>query len=153
VFHAGRLPLASTAFARSLWLGAVWAGVVVERLPIVALAAGSESPSEDSVRLVPIEVDGQRIYLSVRAVQPARGEPGDEREIAYRKPRLEQVLDGLAVFAQEIGGRFQETNASKVTVQFGCEVVLESGTLIAVIGKASATSTITVGLEWAKPTP
>jgi hypothetical protein len=116
-------------------------------------AAGSESAGEDGVRLVPIEVGGQKIYLSVRAVEPAGGEPGDEREIAYRKPRLEQVLDGLAVFAQEIVGRFQGTNASKVTVQFGCEVVVESGTLVAVIGKASATSAITVGLEWAKPAP
>jgi len=120
---------------------------------MAAFAAGSESPGEGSDRLVPIEVGGQRIYLSVRAVQPARGEPGDEREIAYRKPRLEQVLDGLAVFAQEVVGRFQGTDASKVTVQFGCEVVVESGTLIAVIGKASATSTFTVALEWAKPTP
>ena len=114
---------------------------------------GGGSAGQDGVRLVPIVVGGQKIYLSARAVEPARGETGDEREIAFRKPRLEQVLDGLAVFAQEIVSKFQGANASKVTVQFGCEVIVESGTLVAVIGKVSATSAITVGLEWAKPTP
>jgi hypothetical protein len=41
--------------------------------------------------------------------------------------------------------------AHKVSVEFGCEFAVESGGFIAVIGKASAKSTFTVGLEWTKP--
>lgn len=47
----------------------------------------------------------------------------------------------------------QGTDASKVNVQFGCEVLVESGQFVAVIGKVSSKAAITVGLEWNKPTP
>jgi hypothetical protein len=105
---------------------------------------------------------GQRIYLSVRQDLLVEGTDGDtaaddeEQLISARRPgqpKLEQLLDGLAGFAQEIAGRLQGTDASKVSVQFGCEVLVESGQFVAVIGKASSKSTITVGLEWDKPTP
>lgn len=75
----------------------------------------------------------------------------EEREIADRRPRLETVLGGVANFAKQIVGSLNETGASKVSVEFGCEFALESGTFIAVIGKASAKSTLKIGLEWAKP--
>nr|WP_246260446.1 CU044_2847 family protein [Streptomyces typhae] len=100
--------------------------------------------------------------MSVRQDQPGQesarrtGAEDEEEEIGARRPgrpRLEQLLDGLAGFAQEIASRLQSTDASKVSVQFGCEVIVESGQFVAVIGKASSKSTITVGLEWDKPTP
>ena len=47
----------------------------------------------------------------------------------------------------------QSTDASKVSVQFGCEVLVESGQFVAVIGRASSKAAITVGLEWDKPAP
>ncbi|MEU7061744.1 CU044_2847 family protein [Streptomyces sp. NPDC046197] len=107
--------------------------------------------------LVPVDASGQRIYLSAQQVRVADDAVslGEEGEIGARRrqPTLEQLLDGLAGFAQQIAGRLQSTDASKVSVQFGCEVLVESGQFVAVIGKVSATSTITVGLEWNKPTP
>lgn len=115
----------------------------------------------DEAELVAVDAGGQRIYLSVLQDQSAQGSArgtgaeDEEEEIGARRPgrpRLEQLLDGLAGFAQEIAGRLQSTDASKVSVQFGCEVMVESGQFIAVIGKASSKSTITVGLEWDKPT-
>ncbi|GAA2244395.1 CU044_2847 family protein [Streptomyces indiaensis] len=116
----------------------------------------------DEAELIAVDAGGQRIYLSVRQDPSAQGAArgagaeDEEEEIGARRPgrpRLEQLLDGLAGFAQEIAGRLQSTDASKVSVQFGCEVMVESGQFIAVIGKASSKSTITVGLEWDKPTP
>ncbi|MFC8090430.1 CU044_2847 family protein [Streptomyces sp. NPDC057301] len=115
----------------------------------------------EEVELIAVDAGGQRIYLSVRQDQSAQGSArragaeDEEEEIGARRPgrpRLEQLLDGLAGFAQEIAGRLQSTDASRVSVQFGCEVMVEAGQLIAVIGKASSKSTITVGLEWDKPT-
>jgi hypothetical protein len=35
--------------------------------------------------------------------------------------------------------------------RFGCEFALESGSFVAVVGKASAASTFSVELEWDKP--
>lgn len=112
----------------------------------------------DEVERVAVDAGGHRIYLSARQdkLAPETAAEGEEEEISFRqpsRPRLEQLLDGVAGFAQEIASRLQSTDASKVSVQFGCEVLVEAGQIIAVIGKASSKSTITVGLEWTKPTP
>jgi len=106
-----------------------------------------------ATRLIPVELAGQTIYVSVSVTALASGDPGesgDEQEISSRagKPKLEQVLDGLEVFAAEIATRMRQTKASRISVQFGCDMAAESGGLVAVIGKASATSSISVTLEW-----
>ena len=103
--------------------------------------------------LVPVQVGDQVVYMSVSDLDDALPSPheDEEGEVALRRPKLAQVLDGLTAFASEFAGRFDDSGASKITVQFGCEVAVESGSFIAVIGKASAASTITVGLEWNRP--
>lgn len=103
-------------------------------------------------RLVPATVGDCRLYVSVHDVDPPMTGVTPERPIGARLPAVEGALDGLAQFAGEIVRRFEQTDAQKVTVEFGCDIVLESGTFLAVIGKASSTSSITVGLEWARQT-
>ncbi|WP_329266883.1 CU044_2847 family protein [Streptomyces sp. NBC_01451] len=113
------------------------------------------SAGRDGAELVAVEAGWQRVYLSASQARSVDLEGGEE-EISGRRrgePKLEQLLDGLAGFAQEIAGRLRSTDASRVSVQFGCEVLVESGQFVAVIGKASATSMITVGLEWEKSAP
>ncbi len=102
-------------------------------------------------RLVPLELRGHKVYLSVQQVDEPVREPGHEVEIASRQPKIEQVLDGLAVFAQEVVDRLRSTEASKVSVEFGCEIAVESGTFVAVLGKASAKSAFRITLEWTEP--
>jgi len=109
-----------------------------------------ESPDEEladaDVVLVPMEVNDHRVYLSVRKVGA-----GEEQEIASRRPTLDQVVGGLTGVAKEIAAGLQGAEASKVSIEFGCEFALESGTFVAVIGKASARSSFKVALEWTKP--
>lgn len=100
--------------------------------------------------LVPLQVEGQLVYLSAQELGPPRGE---EDEIAWRPPTLEQALDGLMGVARAMGARLQQSDASKVTVEFGCEFAVESGAFVAVIGKASGRSAFKVALEWTAPTP
>lgn len=112
----------------------------------------SETTTEVDVPvLVPVDVAGQTVYLSVRDMDGGSARDRDEREIADRRPRLESVLHGVANFAKEVVGALQDTGASRVSVEFGCEFALESGAFVAMIGKASSKSTLTVGLEWTKP--
>jgi hypothetical protein len=112
-----------------------------------------EDLQETSSVLVPMVVNNQRIYLSVQKIGETRHGLNEEGEIASRPPTLDKVLDGLTGFAQEMATRLQGTDASKVSVEFGCEFALESGTFVAVIGKASARSTFKVALEWTKQVP
>jgi Trypsin-co-occurring domain 1 len=79
-------------------------------------------------------------------------EASDEHQISARIPRVDDALHGVAGFAMKAVSAMQATNASKVTVQFGCEFAIESGSLVPVICKASAKSTMTISLEWAAPT-
>lgn len=113
-----------------------------------------EQPDAEVETLVPVEFDGGLIYIAARVI---KGEDPDasaeEHPIVARQNRLEWVLDGLTGFARQVVTHLRATDASKVTVQFGCEIAVESGSFVAVIGKASAKSTMTVSLEWTTPPP
>ncbi|MEU6351850.1 CU044_2847 family protein [Streptomyces sp. NPDC047072] len=101
---------------------------------------------------VPVEVDGRKILVSVN---PAAAQSGsglaEEQEIAWRTPRLETVLDSLTAVARAMGTRLQQTGASRATVEFGCDVSLDTGQLLAVVGKASSKSAWKVTLEFTAP--
>jgi hypothetical protein len=104
----------------------------------------------DGMAAVPVDVDGQRVYVWV---EEELAGADDEQEIAFRKPSLDQALDGVMGVVRAMGGRLQSTNATKVSVEFACEFAVESGAFVAVIGKASGKSTFKVALEWTKPAP
>jgi hypothetical protein len=119
------------------------------------VSAGLECVVRDSLEdesidaravLVPMVVGDHKVYLSVQEIRA-----DDEDEIASRPPTLDQVVGGLTGVAKKIAAGLQGAEASKVSVEFGCEFALESGTFVAVIGKASAKSTFKVALEWTKP--
>jgi hypothetical protein len=111
-----------------------------------------EPRSVESVeRLVPVQAGDRQVYIAVPGLAP-QGDPGQETEIAARYPSLDQALEGVRAFAQMAIDRLRDVEASKVVVEFGCEFVLETGSFVAVIGKASAKSAMRVGLEWSKPT-
>jgi hypothetical protein len=113
-----------------------------------------EHSETETDMLVPIEFDGHDVYIAARTIKSQdSGEDVEEYQIVAREPRLERVLDGLTGFARQVVTRLQATDASKVTVQFGCEIAVESGSFVAVIGKASSKSTMTVSLEWTARSP
>jgi hypothetical protein len=112
----------------------------------------SDRHHDDDRVLVPVSVGDRKVYLAVQQIgEPV--DPGEEREIAARGPALADLVAGLTDFVEQFSGRLQRTDASRVTLEFGCEFAVESGSFIAVIGKASARSTLKVGLEWTKPEP
>lgn len=94
---------------------------------------------------VPLVVGGQPVRLRVGQSPVVAG---GESEIAWRQPSLEQALDSLMGVAGAISARLRDADATRVSVEFGCEFAIESGTFVAVIGKASATSAFKVCLEW-----
>jgi Trypsin-co-occurring domain 1 len=112
---------------------------------------GEPEPS-DTV-LVPVTAGGRKVYLSVRDLSADEGAGRDEEEIASgARPTLDQALAGLTGVAEEVAAKLEGLKASRLTIEFGCEFVLESGAFVAVVGKATARSAFKVGLEWTKPT-
>lgn len=96
--------------------------------------------------VVPVTQDGVRIQVLARSAEAAAD--GEETEIAARRPSLDQVMSGLNVVARAVGEQARQSTASKVTLEFGCDIALESGSLVAAIGKASVKSAFKVTLEW-----
>jgi Trypsin-co-occurring domain 1 len=101
-------------------------------------------------RRVATTVGGQRIDVWVEEPVSESGESGGEADIAFRRPTLEQALDGLMGAVGAIGSRLSGTGAQVVTVEFGCEFGLELGSFVAIIGKATSSSSFKVSLEWHK---
>ncbi|TVY99130.1 hypothetical protein EAS64_41970 [Trebonia kvetii] len=104
--------------------------------------------------LIPVQVGDCRLLLSAYDLSGELADRDTEIEIAssasVQHRMLNGMLDGLAAFATGIVDRFEPTSASKVSVQFDCNVALESGTLVAVVGKASWQRTFTVTVEWTR---
>ncbi|MFJ1975416.1 CU044_2847 family protein [Streptomyces sp. NPDC087903] len=111
-----------------------------------------DAPTAGETVLVPVTADGQTLYLSVQQLD-ATVSGGGEREIAARRPTLEEAVDSLVGVARAVGTRLQQTGSARAAVEFACEFAVESGTLVAVLGKATARSTSKVTLEWAAPSP
>ncbi|UXY31307.1 hypothetical protein [Streptomyces sp. HUAS TT20] len=61
---------------------------------------------EGAETMVPVEIDGQTVLMSVA---PGGRQPGldlgEEQEIGWRRPLLEPVLDGLTAVARAMGTR------------------------------------------------
>ncbi|WP_405742406.1 hypothetical protein OG885_43800 [Streptomyces sp. NBC_00028] len=101
---------------------------------------------DDSDRLIRLDVDGQRVYMAVRELD---GGYGGEHEISGRiGQRLDEALEGLTSTARAVVTQLRQSEATRVRVQFGCEFALESGSVVAVLGKARTSSAFTVELEW-----
>ncbi|MFD9789799.1 CU044_2847 family protein [Streptomyces sp. NPDC059070] len=100
---------------------------------------------------VPVDIDGHTVYMVVRELHDTYGE---EQEISGRvHRRLDEALAGLTSTARAVVSWLRQTEASRVKVQFGCEFALESGSVVAVVGKARTSSAFTVELEWEQPPP
>lgn len=107
-------------------------------------------PETDRETVIPVDLDGTRVVMTVQRLAPA-GWDEDEAEVAGgRGATLDHVLDGLSAFAEHVAKRFDTSDASRVKVTFGCDVAVESGTLVAMIGKAKMSSALSVELEWSK---
>jgi hypothetical protein len=107
--------------------------------------------NDESEVFIPIDLETSVIYLSVRKMGAPR-RTGDEIEVGARRPSLDSVLEGLTALARRMGERLSDTGAARVNVEFGCEFAIESGTFVAVVGRASTKSALKVGLEWTKST-
>lgn len=117
---------------------------------------GSGNWPHESV-LIPVQVGDCRLLVSAYDLSGESADSDTEIEIAssgsVQDRMLNGMLDGLAAFATGVVDRFEPTSASKVSVQFDCNVALESGTLVAVVGKASWERTFTVTVEWTRQDP
>ncbi|MFF4879458.1 CU044_2847 family protein [Micromonospora sp. NPDC000668] len=107
--------------------------------------------SQDRAHFVEVQIDEHTLFMISQEVGQT-SHVGSEVEIAGQEsPSLDGALDAVAELARKISGKLQNDEVSKITVEFGCEFALSSGSFVAVVGKASAKSAFRVALEWSRP--
>ncbi len=110
----------------------------------------ADVPSQDSAQLVEVQLDEHTLFILTEEVsQPAHMRT--EVEIAGERPSLDGALDALAELAQKMSSKIQHEGMSRIAIEFGCEFAVNSGSFVAVIGKASVKSSFKVTLEWSRP--
>jgi hypothetical protein len=107
-----------------------------------------DAATVDDMRLKPLRNGDDRVYLSVRHLDST----GDEKEVSAHTPSFDEVVSKVMTLANGAVDGLRNTGASRVMLEFGCEIGVESGQLIAIIGKATGKSTFKIGLEWSAPT-
>lgn len=99
-------------------------------------------------KLLPLRVgDDAVLYVSASRL-PADLVGDGEVEVAGRTPTTRQIIEVIARFAEELTAELGKSGATRFTVEFGCEIAVETGQVFAVLGKASARSSLNVTLEW-----
>lgn len=100
--------------------------------------------------------DGTRLMLQAVNVAPesASAEPEDrgdgpvEEEIGLLTFNLDAVTEALGTFAQGVTGALRRAQPHRLTVEFGCQVGVETSGLVALITKGSVDANLRVTMEW-----
>ncbi|MFE1228563.1 CU044_2847 family protein [Streptomyces sp. NPDC058745] len=87
------------------------------------------------------------LFVETERLGPDLAEEGLEGPRALT-PDLSEVTHALSSFAGQIGEALHRAAPDRATVEFGCQLGLESGKLTALIVKGSATANLRVTLEW-----
>ncbi|MCA1707752.1 MAG: hypothetical protein LC808_32570 [Actinobacteria bacterium] len=71
-----------------------------------------------------------------------------EQDVAIAALDFDRVLHAINGLARSFAHVLADVSPSKATIEFGVTAGIESGSLVAILGKASASSTIKLTLEW-----
>jgi hypothetical protein len=101
--------------------------------------------------LVELQADGSVLYVEAREL--ARSPGDDEEELSGSVRRVsavavDQVSAAVGGFASRIGASLAQSGCQRYSVEFGCEIAVETGQVVAVLGKGTATSSVKITLEW-----
>ena len=111
----------------------------MDELPVIT---GSGPGSER----IPVRLGDHTVYVEVDRL------PGGEEEVAGRMFTLDDFTGSLRAITQTVSEAIEhgldKVRPKKITVEFGCEVGVESGHLTAVLVKGSAKANIKVVAEW-----
>ncbi|MFI6025880.1 CU044_2847 family protein [Amycolatopsis magusensis] len=103
----------------------------------------------DHSAYLPVEVAGQQVFLEARPVGD------DEEEVASRAFAFPEFTASLTALTQSVTDAvldgFERAKPSKLTMEFGCEVGVESGKLTAILVKGTGKANIKVTMEWSPP--
>ena len=84
-------------------------------------------------------VDG--VLIEVTVIDP-------EQDVAFEALDLDGLVAAVKGVASSFATALREAGPSKATIELGVTAGLDAGRLVAILGKASASSTLKLTLEW-----
>jgi Trypsin-co-occurring domain 1 len=94
---------------------------------------------------VPVQAGDRTVYVEVVPLD-------DEEEITARLFALEDFTGSIATVTHAVldgvSAGLRKVRPNKVTLEFGCEVGVESGKLTTVLVKGTAKANVKVTMEW-----
>ena len=100
--------------------------------------------SETRTQNIPVKLkNGRTIRVEVT-------QTGREDVALGAASEFEEVTDALEGIVEAIAETINQANPTKATVKFGLEIAVESGNLIAILGKGSTKANLEISLEWTK---
>lgn len=94
----------------------------------------------DRTQNIPVKLKNGRI-IRVEVTQTGR------EDVALGAASVTDALEGIV---QAIAETINQANPTKATVKFGLEIAVESGNLIAILGKGSTKANLEIALEWTR---
>src|SRR5690349_20110539 len=103
--------------------------------------------------LVELQADGSVLYVEARELARLPGE--NEQELSGSALRrstatVDQIATSIGAFATRIGASLAGSDCQRYSIEFGCEIAVETGQVVALLGKGSATTSVKITLEWDK---
>jgi hypothetical protein len=97
--------------------------------------------------LVPVTLsNGSQVLVEMTSM-------GGDEDVAFSATPFDDVVAALDEVSTNFVKSFRRARPSKATVEFGCEVGLESGKLTAILVKGSAKANFKITLEWGTSGP
>lgn len=72
----------------------------------------------------------------------------EEEEVSFLSQGLSGVTRALSGFALGVTDALRKAGPQRITVEFGCQIAVEEGGLVALITKAGMDANLTITLEW-----
>ena len=95
--------------------------------------------------IVPLRSDGMEgIMVEAVVVDP-------ERDVAFEAIQLGEFTDAIARIAGSFADALKTIRPDKSTIKLSVTAGLESGKLVAILGKVAGSSTLEITLEWNRP--
>jgi Trypsin-co-occurring domain 1 len=91
---------------------------------------------------IPVDVDGITILVEIV------GGGGEEEIAGGHLPSFANVGKAVSRIAKEMATAIEVAKPKKATVEFGCDLAMESGSLTTLIVKGSGSASIKIILEW-----
>ena len=93
-------------------------------------------------KTLPVQLpDGRHIHAELKLL-------GGEEEIAPKLLSFEGISESISSLAQGLQASLSDLKPSKIKLEFGVQLSIESGQLTAVLVKSTGEGSLKIALEW-----